>query len=259
MSANQEETKTNSKQNLPYYQDVDNFRIPGFFSAEAYKSALSYKPRPDDLFIVTYPKCGTTWVQNIVACIFRDGKPFHSALEFFMETPFLEMTGAKIAESMKRPGAIKLHLPHHLTPWSPDSKYIFVARNPKDCCVSFYHHTERTPGYRFQGGEFDDYFELFINGEVDFGDYFDTLLSWYEHRNDPNVLFITYEQLKKDPRTYILKIAEFLGNQYKAFRFSAVSLPRCFHFTITSSPVDLAFGESPKLHELRSPKGGIPL
>ncbi|GFY72392.1 sulfotransferase 1C2 [Trichonephila inaurata madagascariensis] len=215
MSASQEDTSKAQKPKIPFYQDVDGFRIPGLFSAETYKSALGYKPRPDDLFIVTYPKCGTTWVQNIVACIFRDGKPFQSAMEFFTETPFLELTGAQAAENMKRPGAIKFHLPYHMTPQSPDAKYIFVARNPKDCCVSFYHHTEGIPGYIFEGGEFDDFFELFINGEVDFGDYFDTLLSWYEHRNDPNVLFITYEQLQKDTKNNVLKIAEFLGPQYK--------------------------------------------
>ncbi|KAF8768065.1 Sulfotransferase 1C2 like protein [Argiope bruennichi] len=203
------------KPKIPWYQDVDGFRIPGMFSVEAYKSALAYKPRPDDLFIITYPKCGTTWVQNIVACIFREGKPFGSALEFFTETPFLEMTGAEVAEKMKRPGAIKLHLPFHLTPWSSEAKYIFVARNPKDCCVSFYHHTESMPGYCFEDGDFDDYFELFINGEVDFGDYFDTTLSWWDHRNDPNVLFITYEQLKKDTINNVLKIADFIGPEYK--------------------------------------------
>ncbi|GFY72391.1 sulfotransferase 1C2, partial [Trichonephila inaurata madagascariensis] len=208
------ESKTH-KLKIPFYQDVDGLRIPGLFSPEVYKSALTYKARPDDLFIVTYPKCGTTWVQNIVACIFRDGDPFQSALEFFMETPFLEMTGAETAECMKRPGAIKTHLPFYLAPWSTAAKYIFVARNPKDCCVSLYKFTESMPGYRFEGGEFDDFFELFINGEVDFGDYFDVILSWYEHRNDPNVLFFTYEQLKKDTKPCILKIGEFIGSPYK--------------------------------------------
>ncbi|GFY51103.1 sulfotransferase 1C2 [Trichonephila inaurata madagascariensis] len=215
MSSDQENTSKAQKPKIPFYQDVDGFKIPGFFSAEAYKSALAYKPKPDDLFIVTYPKCGTTWVQNIVASIFRDGRPFQSALEFFTETPFLEMAGAQAAENMKRPGAIKFHLPYHMTPQSPDAKYIFVARNPKDCCVSFYHHAEGIPGYQFEGGEFDVFFELFMNGEVEFGDYFDCVLSWYEHRNDPNVLFITYEELKKDIKSNALKIAQFIGPQYK--------------------------------------------
>lgn len=200
---------------IPLYQDVDGFRIPGFFSADAYRSAIEYKPRPDDLLIVTYPKCGTTWVQNIVAGIFKKGEPFKSALEFLTQTPFLELTGASAAETMKRPGAIKLHLPFRLTPYSPEAKYIFVARNPKDCCVSFYHHTKSILGYQYVDGEFDDYFELFIKGEVDFGDYFDTLLSWYEHRNDPNVLFITYEQLKKNTSAVVLEISGFIGPEYR--------------------------------------------
>lgn len=116
---------------VPFYQIVDGFRLPGFFRPEAYHSTVAYKPRPDDLFIVTYPKCGTTWVQNIVACIYKNGKPFESAIEFLTQTPFLEMVGAEAAETMRRPGAFKVHLPFHLTPWSPEAKYLFVARNPK--------------------------------------------------------------------------------------------------------------------------------
>lgn len=71
------------------------------------------------------------------------------------------------------------------------------------------------PGYRFKNGKFDDFFELFMEGEVDFGDYFDCLMSWYEHRNDQNVLFLTYEQLKKDTKEYVLKIAKFMGDKYQ--------------------------------------------
>ncbi|GFT07943.1 sulfotransferase 1C2 [Nephila pilipes] len=131
MSLKQNKDNKVRKPKIPFYQDVEGYRIPGLFSSETYMSALGYKPRPDDLFIVTYPKCGTTWVQNIVACIFRDGKSFQSALEFLTETPFLEMTGAETVENTKRPCAIKTHLPFHVAPWSPAAKYIFVARNPK--------------------------------------------------------------------------------------------------------------------------------
>ncbi|XP_071038543.1 sulfotransferase 1C2A isoform X2 [Parasteatoda tepidariorum] len=204
-----------TKPKTPFYRDVDGFRIPGGFSEEAFRSALAYKPRSDDLFIVTYPKCGTTWIQHIIGSILREGKPFQTILEFLLDTPFLEMTGAEAAKTMKRPGAIKMHLPFHMTPYSSNAKYIYIARNPKDCLVSFYHHTKGNPVYKFEDGNFDDFFELFMKGEVDCGDYFDTLLSWYEHRNDPNVLFLTYEQLKEDARTCILKIAEFMDPKYK--------------------------------------------
>jgi hypothetical protein len=36
---------------------------------------------------------------------------------------------------------IKTHFPYGMTPMNSKAKYIFVARNPKDCVVSFYHHT----------------------------------------------------------------------------------------------------------------------
>ncbi|CAL1268770.1 unnamed protein product [Larinioides sclopetarius] len=213
MPPSSEEKNQNYKK--PTYKEIDGFRIPVAFSEEAYRSALAYQPRPDDLFIVTYPKCGTTWVQNLVACIFREGKPFSSGLELFMQAPFLELTGAEGAEKMKRPGSIKVHLPFERTPYSPEAKYIFVARNPKDCCVSYYHHTQNGIGYLFADGTFDDFFENFLKGEVGFGDYFETTLSWWKHRNDPNVLFVTYEELKKDTINTTLKIAGFIGSEYK--------------------------------------------
>ncbi|GBL76482.1 Sulfotransferase 1 family member D1 [Araneus ventricosus] len=113
---------------------------------------------------------------------------------------------------MTRPGAIKTHLPYHLTPRSEEAKYIYVTRNPKDCCVSYYHHMKSIPGHGFNG-TFDQFFELFISGRIDYGDYFDHLLAWYKHRKDPNVLFMTYEEMKENPETAVLKMASFLDEE----------------------------------------------
>ncbi|XP_042910402.1 sulfotransferase ssu-1 isoform X2 [Parasteatoda tepidariorum] len=195
----------------PIFKLVDGFPIPQHFSEENFRSSVNYKPRPDDIFIVTYPKCGTTWLQHIFMLILRHGQPLDSPEDMHDSSPFLDKKGAKSAETMKRPGAIKTHLPFHLAPWSPDNKYIYVARNPKDCCVSYYHHTSRIPS-NFSG-TFDEYFEKFLAGLVEFGDYFDHLLGWYTHRNDPNVLFITYEDLKEDFESNTLKIAAFIDDK----------------------------------------------
>ncbi|XP_054711073.1 LOW QUALITY PROTEIN: uncharacterized protein LOC129220670 [Uloborus diversus] len=192
-------------------QIVDGLRIPSAFSPETFRSALKYQPRDDDVFIVTFPKCGTTWAQQIITLIFRQGVPA-SAEEMGEITPFLELKGAKAAEDMPRPGAIKTHLLYHLCPWSSKAKYIFIARNPKDCCVSFYHHMR---SHRFEGS-FDDFFEIFLSGETLFGDYFDHLLSWYQHRNDPNVFFTTYEYMKVDVKRAILEMASFLDDKLYA-------------------------------------------
>ncbi|XP_035222150.1 amine sulfotransferase-like [Stegodyphus dumicola] len=192
-------------------QFIDGFQIPAFFNAETFRSALAYKPRDDDVFIVTYPKCGTTWAQHILVLIFRMGKPLESEIELWSASPFLAMAGASAAEEMPRPNAIKFHLPYHLIPKSDKAKYIYLTRNPKDCCVSYFHHMRNVPEHEFNG-TFDEFFELFIAGKVDYGDYFDHVLSWYAHRNDPNVLFLTYEEMKKDIRSAIFKMASFIDD-----------------------------------------------
>ncbi|KAH8027051.1 hypothetical protein HPB51_001947 [Rhipicephalus microplus] len=56
--------------------------------------------------------------------------------------------------------------------------------------------------------------DVFVEGKVSCGDYFDHLISWYVHRNDENVLFITYERLKEDIAGSVLQIADFLGKQH---------------------------------------------
>lgn len=96
-------------------------------------------------------------------------------------------------------------------PWADDAKYIYVARNPKDCCVSFYHHMQQIPGYQFSKATFNEFFDLFITGHLEFNDYFSHLLSWYEQRGRPNVLFTTYEEMKRNLENVILKVAEFIG------------------------------------------------
>lgn len=198
----------------PLYTEIDGFRLSRYFSPELFRSALQYKPRNDDVFIATYPKSGTTWVQHIGYLIFHDGVPPPNTVEFLKTTPFLEMLGAEDAVRMKRPGLIKTHLPYWLVPKSPEAKYVCVFRNPKDACVSYYYHTKGFAGYDFADGKFEDYFDLYVEGENDFGEYFDHVLSWYANRDDPNFLFLHYEELKADPRPQVLKLAAFLGEKY---------------------------------------------
>ncbi len=185
------------------------------FPVEGFASGLSYLAQPGDIFIATYPKCGTTWTQHIVWLILHQGEPLPSHKSIAVEMPHLEEVGKESILALPLPRVIKTHLPFEMTPYHSEAKYIYVARNPFDCVVSFYHHTRGfIQHYDFADGTFNDFFECFITGEVDFGDYFDHLLSWYEHQTDKNILFLTYEVMKQNPQNAILKIADFLGEQY---------------------------------------------
>ncbi|KAH7972479.1 hypothetical protein HPB52_012473 [Rhipicephalus sanguineus] len=194
-------------------QDVDGLWINKFFHEDIIRSALAYTPREDDLFLVTYPKCGTTWTQYIILSILTDGRPPKTVEDAELASPLMEMMGAEAAERMVRPGLLKTHLPFNLQPYSPQAKYIYVTRNPYDVCVSFYHHFKSMTAKKYDAS-FERFCKLFIAGKLSCGDCFDFLLSWYEHRNDPNILFFTYEQMKKDADFWTLKIADFMGEEY---------------------------------------------
>ncbi|ACB53617.1 probable sulfotransferase [Crocosphaera subtropica ATCC 51142] len=199
----------------PSYYDHDGFLMPIGFPIEGFISALRYQAQPSDVFLVTYPKCGTTWTQYILWLMQHQGEPLSPSEKLEDYIPHLEEIGKETIEKLRQPRVIKTHFPRQLTPYHPAAKYIYVARNPFDCVVSFYHHTRGfIQHYNFADGTFDDFFECFIRGEVDFGDYFDHLLPWYEYRDEENVLFLTYENMKADLRPIIIKIANFLGGDY---------------------------------------------
>ena len=96
-------------------------------------------------------------------------------------------------------------------PSSTPCKYIYVSRNPKDVAVSFFFHYQRI--HELPGAEID--WSLFLcnfhHGNVWFGDFFDHVLSWWAHRHDSKVLFLTFEDMKKDLPSAVARIARFIG------------------------------------------------
>ena len=204
----------------PKYRWIANesFKVaPTFDQAEP---GLGYKPNEDDLFIVTYPKNGTTWTQQIVTLIQCNGS-FPEGKKKDNFSKFLEMDGIEKVEARIRPGSIKTHLPFELQPkiGSPPNfgpKFIFVIRNAKDAAVSFHYHHQLFDAYGVQGMDFHDFFKFWIRGELECGSYFDFVKGWWNQRNNPNVLTLLYEDMKSDTRSAIIKIADFMGSDYKS-------------------------------------------
>lgn len=196
------------------YRDVDGLRMLKFFDETNVRFAMNYEPRDDDVFIASYPKCGTTWTQYIVSNLFTHGNPPKTTVDFMLSSPIIELTGVDAVRKMPRPGALMTHLPYDKCKYSTKAKYIYVTRNPYDCCVSYYHFMKYYTPSKCEDVSFSKFFDLFISGKVLYGDYFDHLLSWYAHRNDPNMLFLTYEKLQQDTTYWVQRIADFLGEEY---------------------------------------------
>lgn len=196
----------------PRYVVHDGFRMPMGFPVHGFASGLAYRPLASDVFVASYPKCGTTWMQYIVYLLMNGAKPLPPGRKLEEFFPHLEEVGAEGVTALAERRLIKTHLPFEKTPFHGEARYVYVARNPFDCAVSFYHHTRGfVHHYDFADGTFDDFFECFIRGEVDFGDYFDHLVSWYAERCAPNVLLVTYERMQKDIEGVIAEVAEFVG------------------------------------------------
>ena len=196
----------------PKYTIHDGFLMPMGFPVEGFDSGQRYRAAAGDVFVSSYPKCGTTWMQYLVYLLLHRGEPLGAGGSINEVFPHLEEVGEAVVRALPEPRLIKTHLPFERTPWNPEARYIYVARNPFDCLVSFYHHTRGFPKhYDFADGTFDEFFECFIRGEVDFGDYFDNLLSWLPRRDEPNVLFVTYEDMTVAPHAAAVAIGEFLG------------------------------------------------
>jgi hypothetical protein len=82
-----------------------------------------------------------------------------------------EPTSMEIVNRMESPRFIKTHLPLNLLPLQIQTnqkrpKIIYVARNPKDLCVSFYHHRVLIEGYKGTVDEFVDEFVADLCKEI---------------------------------------------------------------------------------------------
>lgn len=198
----------------PVYVDTRYFKLSGVFKLELLEEAINYKPKKGDLFIATYPKNGTTWMQQIVHLIQNDAIPPETSAHLYANNFFIDMLGLEGLKSIKQLGSIKTHLPAELAPFNDDAKYIVVARNPKDVCTSYYHHHKKLNRFYQFDGDFNDFFDLFIGGQVEFGDYFHFINSWLTKKDQPNVMFITYEYMKKNPTDAVRRVAHFIDEKY---------------------------------------------
>lgn len=182
-------------------------RMKNFATLEGWQRGLDYKPDPTDLFIVTPPKCGTTWMQQIV-----HGLRTRGSMEFdeiCRVVPWINMAhdvGIDIyAPQVAHPRAFKTHSTLDEVP--KGGKYIVVVRDPSDALLSNYHFFE---GMFFERGSVT--LEAFARGSfIPRRDIWNHVLSFWPRRKDEDVLPLCYENMKSDlPRT-IDKVAAFMG------------------------------------------------
>lgn len=162
----------------------------------------------------TFPKSGTHWMMYITQLILREGQPITTHDDLTKDWRFLEYMDIKDWKSSLPLRTFSTHLIPDKSTMTDQAKYIYVARNPWDVCVSFYHMARNMSVFEFQDGTFDEFVGVFLSGNFGYGDYFEHVASGYALRNHPNMFFVTYEELKKNTREVVLRLAWFLGEHY---------------------------------------------
>lgn len=196
------------------YRLIDDIVYPPFASASVIEELRSLDwSRESDILIATYPKCGTTWMQQIVLFLLCGDSS--RIVDPMAQAPWIErecsLNGFGILKAEPEFGrrVFKTHAPRELLPCSRfRGKIIVVVRNPKDAAVSMYTHYLGLPAFQYTGDWNHFFDELFVEGKVGHGDYFDHVLGWREARGN---LWVSYEDMKADLPGTVREVAHYLG------------------------------------------------
>ncbi|NXE54549.1 ST2B1 Sulfotransferase, partial [Casuarius casuarius] len=145
------------------------------------------------------PPPGTTWMQEILTLLYSNGDVLPAkTIPNWVRAPWLEQTYFRdTLQDTADHRLITTHLPARvLAPALQRSKakVIYVARNPKDVAVSFYHF-HRLAKFLPDPGSFDAFLARFLEGTVQYGSWFEHVKGWLGQRQALDILYVTYEEL----------------------------------------------------------------
>ena len=189
------------------------------------------KIRPDDVFVVTPPKCGTTWMQTIVALLLSGDADVETELSVKM--PWVDIRVrempevAERLEGMSHRRSMKSHTPMDGLPLDDQAQYICVFRHPLDAHFSFRKHVHNVPLPWFDHWyPLDDTdgtaFRRFLDGGAEGFDGDATPLAHIlQHytaakalSDRPNVSLFHYADMKRDLAAVFDRLSELLGTPH---------------------------------------------
>ncbi|XP_071511568.1 sulfotransferase 1C4-like [Diadema antillarum] len=206
----------------------DGIWYPSVVLKSSIEGLRSFEVRPDDVWVITFPKSGTHWIIEIVALILNEGYPekvdrtlLSSAAEMInMEQKFptkkedlanLDMSPfLDVIDKAPSPRVILTHIRLNRMPRDmlKKAKAIYCVRNPKDITMSWFNFYSVS---KIVGLKWEDNFEQFLQGKMYWGSWPAHVKEALDSRGEKNLLIVQYEELLRDPMTGVRNIAEHIG------------------------------------------------
>jgi aryl sulfotransferase len=189
----------------------------------------SFKHRPDDIFICTPPKSGTTWTQAICAMLVF-GRTDHGEKPAYI-SPWVDANldpldeYLRIVDAQQHRRFIKTHTPLDGIPFYDECQYLAIFRDPRDAFLSGSDHRDNMTNQElanttFPSGEnaFSDWLhEEPVEGGWDrwtLAALVHLFRSYWQARDLENVHLFHYADMQRDLPGAIAAMASALGYQY---------------------------------------------
>ncbi|CAN1220563.1 Cytosolic sulfotransferase 17 [Linum perenne] len=228
---------SSSTEAVTFWDAVQMYESGGFwYSAPIVDSVndfrANFQPARDDVVVLaSMPKAGTTWLKSLSHCIlFRDVEEEddlltttnpHNCVPTFESTLFIGEPSEFPAIDPER-RLFHTHVPYSNLPdsiknHSRGCKLVYVAREPKDTLVAFLQQNRHFYNKILRPFPIERAVENFCSGMVPYGPFHEHMLEYWEQskRSPDKVMFIKYEDLRRDPKPHVRKLASFMGRPFK--------------------------------------------
>ena len=216
-----------------------------FYTTPEYRAEVrsKFKVRPEsDIFIVTYPKSGTTWMQSILReMLYSNDTPEFSKMKLTNRIPWTDSPDEFLLDELDKWPSPRVFKCHHYTPEEMDDlffkgsrkpKVIYVMRDPRDVSVSLYHHLRKLDNFSqfIQDATFDEFHKkVFRDKEVAlYGLWEQHIDNWLSKRDEYDILVVKYEDLIEDAAREIERVAKFLDLELPFTTFQDIAVKTSF-------------------------------
>jgi hypothetical protein len=175
------------------------------------RKSLRWNPAlisPDDTFIVSYPRSGNTWMRYLLANLLMPGEEWNITNIGRVVPDIHEELPKNMAEVERR--VLKSHKPYQ----SDYPRVIYLYRDGRDVCISYYDFIKKLKGYE---GSFETYLNEWLEGKFPYGNWRDHVSSWLFENQCSALLQIRYEDLYENAVKELKRIRNFLGSGWDEF------------------------------------------